>query len=238
MKSIKEKRKYIMDQVTRMYNILDPSGTNSKIFKDKVGGMSDKEFDKYMTDFFNDPDTKGFYLEIEEFERDLNLQNVMKAGEELNIPLFEHVALPHLNGSKTDNVVVTPERVCCGFIHSKRLQQTALKKNTGSIHTDTRNAISGLVTSDDKNAINSNVETYALTATNSKQALRELLGPRADSLTAKNEMYANIQKDGYCSLDDLTQTQDKPTLNAIEAYFELMMLQTNLVNPEGVLQKP
>lgn len=224
-----------MKQVTDMYNLLDPSGTNAKRFKDKWGKLSDKEFEKQMTAFFNDPTRKGFYLEIEEFERDLKMEDVLKASKELNIPLFEYVALPHINGSVTEDVVVTPEPVPVGFIHGKRLQQTALKKNTGSIHTDSRSAISGLVTGDDKNAVNSNVETYALTATNSKMAIRELLGPRADAMTAKNEMYANIQRDGYCSLDDLTRTQDKPTLNAIEAYFELMMLQTNLVNPDGVL---
>lgn len=235
MKDIKTKRKYIMKEITRMYDLLDPSGTNSKRFKDKWGKLSDKEFEKQMTAFFNDPTRKGFYLEIEEFERDLKMEDVLKASEELNIPFFEYVALPHINGSATEDVVVTPEPVPVGFIHGKRLQQTALKKNTGSIHTDTRSAISGLVTGDDKNAVNSNVETYALTATNSKMAIRELLGPRADAMTAKSEMYANIQRDGYCSLDDLTRTQDKPTLNAIEAYFELMMLQTNLVNPDGVL---
>lgn len=224
-----------MKQVTDMYNLLDPSGTNAKRFKDKWGKLSDKEFEKQMTAFLNDPTRKGFYLEIEEFERDLKMEDVLKASKELNIPLFEYVALPHINGSATEDVVVTPEPVPVGFIHGKRLQQTALKKNTGSIHTDSRSAISGLVTGDDKNAVNSNVETYALTATNSKMAIRELLGPRADAMTAKNEMYANIQRDGYCSLDDLTRTQDKPTLNAIEAYFELMMLQTNLVNPDGVL---
>lgn len=235
MKDIRTKRNYIMKQVTDMYNLLDPSGTNAKRFKDKWGKLSDKEFEKQMTAFLNDPTRKGFYLEIEEFERDLKMEDVLKASKELNIPLFEYVALPHINGSATEDVVVTPEPVPVGFIHGKRLQQTALKKNTGSIHTDSRSAISGLVTGDDKNAVNSNVETYALTATNSKMAIRELLGPRADAMTAKNEMYANIQRDGYCSLDDLTRTQDKPTLNAIEAYFELMMLQTNLVNPDGVL---
>ena len=235
MKSIKEKRKYITKEICRLYDLLDPSGTNTKLFKDKWNKLSDEEFDKQMTAFFDDPTRKGFYLEIEEFERDLNMQDLFKASEELNIPLFEYVALPHINGSKTEDVVVTPEHVPVGFIHAKRLQQTALKKNTGSIHTDTRSAISGLVTGDDKNAVNSNVETYALTATNSKYALKELLGPRADAMTAKNELYANIQRDGYCSLEDLTKSQDKPTLNAIEAYFELMMLQTNLINPEGVL---
>ena len=235
MKSIVEKRKYVTKEICKMYDLLDPSGTNSELFKDKYGKLSDKEFDKQMTAFFNDPDRKGFYLEIEEFERDLKIQDVFRASDELNIPLFEYVALPHINGSAEEDVVVTPEPVPVGFIHAKRLQQTALKKNTGSIHTDSRSAISGLVTGDDKNAINSNVETYALTATNSKMAIKELLGPRADAMIAKNEMYSNIQRDGYCSLEDLTKTQDKPTLNSIEAYFELMMLQTNLVNPDGEL---
>lgn len=235
MKSIKEKRKYVMNYLTTMYDSLDPSGVNTKKFRDQWDKLSDDEFAKKMEQFLNDDSQKGFYLEIEEFERDLSLENVFKCAEKLNIPLFEYVALPHINGSAEEDVVVTPEPVPVGWIHAKRMQQTALKKNTGSIHIDSRSAITGQVTGDDKNAVNSNVETYALTATNSKYSLKELLGPRADAMEAKNEMYANIQRDGYCSLADLTQTQDKPALNAVNFYFNLMGLDTNLITPKDVL---
>ena len=67
MKSIKEKRKYITKEICRLYDLLDPSGTNTKLFKDKWNKLSDEEFDKQMTAFFDDPTRKGFYLEIEEF---------------------------------------------------------------------------------------------------------------------------------------------------------------------------
>lgn len=235
MKSIKQKRKYCMDYLTTMYDSLDPSGYNTKLMKEKWGKLSDDEFAKQFEAFLNDPSIKGFYLEIEEFERDLVLEDVFKCADKLHIPLFEYVAFPHINGSETEDVVVSPEPVPVGWIHAKRLQQTALKKNTGSIHIDSRSGITGQVTGDDKNAVNSNVETYALTATNSKYSIKELLGPRADAMEAKNEMYANIQRDGYCSLNDLTQTQDKPSLNAVDCYFEYMGLTSNLTKAYDML---
>ena len=64
MKSIKEKRKYFMDYVSEMYDILDPSGTNTKMFKEKYEKMSDEEFSKAVESFLNDDKQKGFYLEV------------------------------------------------------------------------------------------------------------------------------------------------------------------------------
>lgn len=236
MATLKEKRKYVTEYLRKMYDDFDPSGMNTKKFMSEWGKMSDEEFGKKMEKFLNDDDIKGFYLEIEEFERDLQLDNVIKCGKDLNIPLFEYVAEPHINGDPEKDIVVTVEPVPVGFIHAKRLQQTLLKKNTGSIHIEERNSKTGQVSGDDKNATTSNVETYSMTATNSDYAIKELLGPRADNMVQKNELYNAINRDGFVSLEELTNRQeDKIALNTLDEYFMLQGFRTNLVYPPEVI---
>lgn len=235
MKSIKEKRKYFMDYMSNVYDILDPSGTNTKMFHKKYDKLSDEEFAKAVEDFLNDDSQKGFYLEVVEFERDLTLENIFKCAEYQKVPLFEYVALPHINGD-ADNAVVTPEPVPVGYIHAKRMQQTLLKKNSGSIHNDKRDSKTGQVIGEDKNARTSNVETYSMIASGAINGLRELLGPRADNMVAKNEMYNMIRQDGYVSLEELSNRQtDKVAINSLDVYFTMQGLRTNLVYPMKVI---
>ena len=200
--------------------------------------MSDDEFSKAVEEFLNDDKIKGFYLEVVEFERDLSLENIFKCADELHIPLFEYVATPHINGDP-DNAIVTPEPVPVGYIHAKRMQQTLLKKNSGSFHIDQRSAKTGQVIGKDKNATNSNVETYSLVATNSVNALKELLGPRADNEVAKSEMLNAINRDGFVSLSELSNRQeDKIALNSLDVYFTMQGFRTNLVFPNDVIPSP
>lgn len=235
MKSIKEKRKYFMDYLSSMYDILDPSGTNTKLLHEKYDKLSDEEFSKTVEAFFNDDSKKGFYLEIVEFERDLSLENIFKCAEYMNIPLFEYVAVPHINGS-VDDAIVTPEPVPVGYIHVKRMQQTLLKKNSGSLRIEKRNPKTGLVIGEDKNATTSNVETYSMVASGAINGLRELMGPRADNFRAKHEMYKSISRDGYVALADLPNEQtDKVAINSLDTYFTIQGFRTNLVYPLEVI---
>ena len=60
--------------------------------------------------------------------------------------------------------------------------------------------------------------------------LRELNGPRADDLVMKREMLANIARDGYVSLDDLTDDiSNKTTLNTVNTYLLGMSIDSDLV---------
>lgn len=238
MATLKQKRKYVMDYVCGMYDRLDPSGTNSKIFREKWGPLSDTEFSKKFEEFLRDDTRKGFYLEVVEFERDLTLENIMNCAKAMNIPLWERVALPHINGSLED-AVVTPEPVPVGFIHAKRMPQMLLEKNAGSISINKRNALSGQVTGDDKNGVTSNVETYSMVASGATTALKELLGPRADNMAAKNQMYNAINRDGYVSLDELpNDPEDKVAINSLDAYFTMQGFRTNLVKKDGSIPHP
>ena len=77
------------------------------------------------------------------------------------------------------------------------------------------------------------IEKYGLEPMN---ALRELMGPRADNDRARHEMSRMINQNGYVSLKDLSNRQvDKVALNNLDVYFTMQGFRTNLVYPMKVI---
>ena len=229
MPSIKDKRKVVMDYLDKFFNTLDPSGANSKLYHEKYDKMSGAQFDKAFTAFLNN-DKANFYLEIVEYERDLKIEDIEDLSKLMGVPLFEYVALPYLTSDKS-NVIVTKTPVSVGYIHEKRMPQTLMKKSAASIKISKRNPKTGQVVGDDKNARNSDSEVYSLATLGAMQFLRESLGPRSDDMKSKNEMYAAIAKNGYVSLEELTDSpENKTALNTFDVYFLMQGLRTNMVD--------
>ncbi len=236
--TITEKRKKAEALIYKVMKALDPTGTNVEIYKEKFSSMSDKQFDTWMTNFLNDPE-KNFYLEITEYKNDLKYENIVKAANVLGVPLYEKVYLPHINGDAEKNIVVTPVEVPVGYAHEKRMMQTLEKKNTGSTHTSKRNSITGQVTGDDKNARNSDAETYGLLAINANAALSEFMGPRADDDIARDEMKAAIDRDGAVRKADLSnKPENRISLTTLDVYFLMQGFKTNLIRGNNLLTEP
>ena len=227
--AIKDRRKVFMDYLSEILNTLDPSGANSKLYHEKFDKMSDNQFDSYIKQFFED-DKQNFYLEIVEYERDLTMENINACAEMMGVPLYERIALPYLTND-TENVIVSRDRVPTGYIHEKRMPQTLMKKSAASIKIDKRNPKTGQVVGEDKNARNSDSEVYSLATLGAMKALSEFMGPRADDMKSKNEMYAAIAKNGYVSLEELTDSpENKIGLNTFDVYFLMQGLRTNMVD--------
>ena len=227
--AIKDRRKVFMDYLDTILNTLDPSGANSKLYHEKFDKMSDNQFDSYIKRFFED-DKQNFYLEIVEYERDLTMENINACADMMGVPLYERIALPYLTGDK-ENVLVSKSEVPVGYIHEKRMPQTLMKKSAASIKIDKRNPKTGQVVGEDKNARNSDSEVYSLATLGAMQFLRESLGARADDMKSKNEMYAAIAKNGYVSLEELSDdVRDKVAINTFDVYFLMQGLRTNMVD--------
>lgn len=231
-------RKKMMDHLLKVMNLMDPTGQNAKIYKEKFEPMTDQQFDTYFKKFFKD-EKQNFYLEIVEYERDLTVENIKKCAEYMNVPLLERIALPYLTNDP-DNVIVSPYPVPVGYIHEKRMQQTLMKKSAGSTDINKRSTLTGQVTGHDKNARVSDLETYSLAAINAMNALQEFMGPRADNRKAKDEMYNDIAKNGFVSLGDL-DLQDpyyKTSLNTFNTYYIMQGIQTNLIGDINQIPGP
>lgn len=222
--------------VYETFNRLDPSGVNTAKYRALFKEMSDSQFDSFFRQLFAD-DNQYLILDTVDYERDLTIDHIEDAAKYLGINLFEYVALPFINGDK-ENPIVTKVAVPDGYIHIKRMQQTLSKKNTTSTSISQRSALTGQVTGKDKNARGSDMENFALVTIDANQTLRELLGPRADDMVMKSEMYSQIAQKGYVSLDTLPNDVDnKATLNALDIHFIGMGIKTDLVTDNMLLKK-
>lgn len=124
------------------------------------------------------------------------------------------------------------------YIHIKRMQQILSKKNTTSTDISKRSALTGQVVDKDKNARISDQETFSLITINATDSLRELLGGRADDTVMKTEMYSEISKKGYVSIDELTDNpNNKTTLNTVDVHLLGMGIKSDLVTKTLALNK-
>lgn len=231
----KAKRKKMEDLIYSVFDALDETKTNSNKYREMFSKMSDKEFDDFFKKFFENED-EYLILDVVDYERDLRIEHVENAAKILGVPLFEKVALPFIN-KDTKNPVITKYEVPVGYVHIKRVQQILSKKNTTSTDINTRSALTGQVVGKDKNARDSDSENFALVTLDANNTLREFLGPRADDMVMKNEMYSTIAQKGYVSLSELTNDVDnKITLNAIDVHLIGMGIKSDLIT-DGLLVK-
>lgn len=230
-----EKRKRMMALITKFFNAMDKSKNNTNYYKELFEPMSDKEFDTWFKEFFEDK--KAFLiLNVCDYEHTLKIEDIEDAANVLHVPLFENVYTPHLTMDK-DNVICTKEPVPVGYLNIKRTQQTVSKKNGISTGIDTRSAITAQVTGADKNGRESDLENTMLASLGMENTLRELNGPRADDLVMKNQMLNDIALNGYATLSDLTDLpENKTTLNTVNVFLLGMGIRSDLVT-KGMMLK-
>lgn len=241
MSTLHERKQKVIDFICSALETLEGGSVNASIYRKEWEAMSDKAFEEMMKAAKAEHlrTLKPLvYFEIEEFERDLVLENIEKCAKQMGVPLYEYVAIPDVTGDD-DNVVVTPYPVPVGYAHYKRMQQTILKKNNASIRVSKKNPLTGQVVSNDKTVRNTNVETYAMMTMGAKEGLREMMGPRADDPVMENQMYTSIANNGYTRLADMTSDpRNKTAINTLNMYYLMQGFITNLVGPMGDLPKP
>lgn len=232
----KRKRKEMETLIYGFFDRFDPSGRNTEYYKSKFKSMDDKEFDNYFKQLFAQDDP---YLTatMVDYENPMELANIEKAAEFLNVPLFEKVVLPYAS-SDPENPIMTKHECLVGYLNMKRLQQINFKKLGLSTDVSERNMITGQVTGHDKNSRNSDAETSALLAVGAKASLKEFMSARADDMVMKKEMNQKILKDGYVSMSDLTdELVNKTTLNSAAIFFIGAGIMNDLVTDDYMLPK-
>lgn len=234
-----EKRKRIEKLIYSSFLALDPSGHNTAIWKDKFSKMNDNQFSQFMKQLQND--NEFIRYEYHEFGEDSpTLDNAMEASKVIGFDLYQYCYLPHITGD--DNVIMrTPTKCLVGWINLKPVQQFVEKKNGSSTSINVRDPKTGQVTSEDKNAGNSDMEACMILAymdENKESAIiKELHGFRSDDFIAKAEAYASIQDKGYCSLDEITTDDNtgKMTLNLVNTYLMGSMIKSDIVTDSYLL---
>lgn len=231
-----QKRKKMEKLIYDFFTAIDPSGSNTKRYKEMFSAMTDKAFDTYFKLFFED-EKAYLILDIVDYEHTITMEMIQKAAKVLGIPLFENVYSPHLSMDK-QHVVVTKEPVPVGYINIKRTQQTIAKKNGISTNIDSRSALTAQVTGADKNGRESDLENIMLQSMGLDACLAELNGPRADDMVMKQQMLRDISLNGYATLSGLdNNVNNKTTLRTVDTFLLGMGLKSDLVTKGLMLPK-
>jgi hypothetical protein len=237
--TLQEKRRKIEQLICASFLKQDPTGTNTRYWKERFKGMSDAQFSTFMKTL--EKDDEFIRYEYHEFGDDApTLENAIEASKVIGFDLFQYCYLPHITGD-TEIIMRTPNKVLVGWINLKLVQQFVEKKNGVSTSINIRDPKTGQVTSTDKNAGNSDMEACMILAyMNTDQEsmiLKELHGFRSDDFVAKSEAYTSIQDKGYVSLDEITTDDNtgKMTLNLVNTYLLGCMIKSDLITESYVL---
>ena len=230
------KRKEMEELIYGFFDLFDPTGRNTEYYRTKFKSMSDGEFDMYFKTLFEQDDP---YLTatMVDYENPILIENIEKAADFLQVPLFEKVVLPYASNDP-NNPIITKHECLVGYLNIKRLQQINFKKLGLSTDISERNMITGQVTGHDKNSRNSDAETTSLLTVGANKSLKEFMSMRADDQVMKAEMNRNILRDGYVAMEDLTDSlANKTTLNSVAVFFIGAGLMTDLVMNDYFLPK-
>ena len=232
----KAKRKEMEELIYGFFDLFDPTGRNTEYYRNKFKSMNDGEFDQYFKLLFEQDDP---YLTatMVDYENPVKIENIEKAAEFLDVPLFERVVLPYAS-QDPNNPIITKHECLVGYLNIKRLQQLNFKKIGISTDISDRNMITGQVSGHDKNSRNSDQETIALLTVGANVSLKELMSMRADDKVMKDEMNKKIARDGYVAMSELTdKLSNKTTLNSAAVFFMGAGLMTDLVMNDYFLPK-
>lgn len=230
----KAKRKKMEETIYEFFKLLEPTKVNYEYYYNLFSKMSDREFESYFNELFNDEDA---YIigHIADYEYSLNIKNINKALDYLGTPLMEYVAKPYENMDK-DNPILSINKVPVGYVHIKRMEQMRGKKNKGSTDVTVRSALTGQVTARDKNGRQNDVENYNDIVSGGEPIVKEFMSMRSDDLVMQSEALASIAEKGYVDINDLTdKVENKTTLNVVDIYFMGMGLKTDLVTKDLTL---
>lgn len=234
-----EKRKEITEFITNLFDIIDPSGANSKKFINDHKNMTDSQFILKMKEF-TDNDKKNLYVEFESFENEPNFETIDKAADfvgEKYVKLFDYMAMPEISPDP-NNPIYTTHKVFNGYINMRRVQQIVDVKNHIPTSIDKRDPKTNQVTQDSKAARVSDVELFGLLCQNNINILKEMYGPRGGDPVMRDEMNYQISTSEVAKLSDMHDNKfNKTSLNTADAYMLAAGFETDLVTKNGILKR-
>lgn len=220
----KKQRQQMEELVYKTMDILDPSGTNTKYYRELFGSMSDTQLLKYMHKEL------PFRFQYRPSVTEPKMGDIKKALDSIGVPMLEKITLPYLY-ENSDGVPVKTKECFVGYIPHKKVQQIVTKKSKWSYEIKNRDARTGRLLGADKGSTTSDREFEAMATMNLPNVMKEFYGPKADAMEAKNAMYSMIGTTGMCRLSDLPDViDDSLSKNMFNSYLIAAHINSNLIN--------
>lgn len=221
----KSQREQVENLVYSVLDKIDTTKTNSDYYRNIFSQMDDEQFYK----FWERRLPIRFHYEI--FKIEPKMDQIVDAFKILKKPLIERVNLPHIYVNPDTGKSVQSQPCMVIYIHIKRMKQMLAAKTHVSVATDKRDMKTGLLTSEDKAAKNTDREFEALAAYGLDYNIDEFSRMRADSLKAATEADAIITDKGTLSDKDFTVAKDDDLAkNMLNVYLIAANIHSNLID--------
>lgn len=215
----------IIDVMTAIDNPKKHKGSapNVEFWINQFARMSDKEFEEFVCT------PLSIYAQTNGMVREPGMLDIMRALDIIKVPLLEEVYMPY-KFINTEGKPIKSKKAVVVYLHIKRMKQTLALKIHSSFSTKIRDARTGLLTSEDKIARESDREFESLAISNLSATMKELSKPRGDSINDKNIMNSAVKSFGRVRLDELDDDpSDALAKNLLNVYLLGAGLTSNLI---------
>ena len=221
-----KQRKQVEDLLYSILDKVDPSHTNSDYYRKILSKMNNNEF----YEFFKRRLPIRFHYDA--FHIEPIMPDIVDAFKILQKPLFETVNLPHEYRRKDGKPVKSQECLVI-YIHIKRLKQMVISKSHVAMNIEKRDMKTGLLTSEDKGAKETDREFESLAAFGLEYVMDEFSRPRADSMRASAEMNSIIMTKGFVTDKDIVVNRaDSLSKNMLNVYLIGAHIHSNLLDTD------
>lgn len=196
MATLSEKKKKIVDYVTKVYKTLDPSGYNSDRFKEFVEGMSENQFKEFVKKIKNGE--YHFSIEMPNMVARMEVDNIYKAAEITKTKLFHRL---QTTDPGTGVQYLTDEEYPVMLLPCRRTQQTIEHKMSLPKSDKTVNAMTGQVTGPDKASSINKEEIQILYNRGLTNTLKEFLNIRAGNPELYSKYSQQLEETGQANID-------------------------------------
>lgn len=219
-----QKRKEIEDFILEVVGELEPSGYNTKIYKERFSKMNDKEFHIFMESLRDNIHAKLTLL-VPPFKVVIQLENCFKAAKILGINFFKRLKLWDPISKR---YFVTPEKYMILRLPVRRLKQY-LYDGLSVPDSDRRlNPLTDQVVKPDKGSAISYPQAQMIAEKGLVTTLHELFSIRGGDLEAYSKMKAEIEETGYTTTSVMEGTAGVRSAQTLRTLLNAMHLKTNL----------
>ena len=220
---IAQKKKKILDFICKLCDTMEPSGLNSKRYRQIIGQMNDKEFDQFM----NYMKEGKWQLHIVAPNMIVNLQNedLLKACDLIGLDLFQRV---WMYDKATGRKFLTDNKYMFVKLPIRRQQQFLDEKISVPDNDRTIDGLTGQVTGDSRACSITNPEIQILAARGLDKTMQELVNIRGGNIHGYSEFRRMLEENGEADLDMIDPNSRTRASVVGGKLLQSMMLDTNL----------
>lgn len=220
---IAQKKKKILDFICKLCDTMEPSGLNSKRYRQIIGQMNDKEFDQFM----NYMKEGKWQLHLVAPNMIVNLQNedLLKACDLIGLDLFQRV---WMYDRATGRKYLTDNKYMFVKLPIRRQQQFLDEKISVPDNDRTIDGLTGQVTGDSRSCSITNPEIQILAARGLDKTMQELVNIRGGNIHGYSEFRRMLEENGEADLDMIDPNSRTRASVVGSKLLQSMMLDTNL----------